>query len=301
MIDSDELLNQLQIATNNTAVSWPSEQNRDFEIIRMNKTRYGIGLPVSEEVEINEKFANCRIQTISIEKPNSGGVKEKIAVLSCSSPGLLRHFVSLALDFLNPDNRIQIYKDPLSWWKDWTRLTGNAMRLKKPASLIAELLVLNELTEKGVNPKWGGSSQAIHDIETDEGDVDVKSTLSHSEHLVTIHGEFQLADEKNMDLAFCRLEQSKSGHSISSLVQNLVSNGWDESYLSEELEKLGYEPGSSVVDEKYKLIEKKYYPVDNEFPRIVPASFINGEIPSGVSKINYTVNLDKLKSRDEYL
>ncbi len=301
MIDSDELLNQLQIATNNTAVSWPSEQDRDFEMVRMNKNRFGIGLPVADDVEINEKFSSCRIQTVTIEKPKTKGGKEKLVVLFCESPALLRYFVSLALDFLNSANRRQIYENPLSWWKDWTRLTGNTMRLKKPASLIAELLVLNELTENGLKPRWSGSSQAIHDIETSKGDVDVKSTLSHSDHVITVHGEFQLSTEKNIDIAFCRLEQSKDGFSINSLVRNLTANGWDESYLMEELERLGYEQGASIMDETYKLIEKKYYPVNDKFPRICPESFVGGTIPAGISKINYSVNLDHLESRDTYL
>lgn len=60
MIDSEELLNQLQIAANNTAVSWPSKQDRDFEIIRMNKNSFGIGLPVANNIEINEKI--CQLQ-----------------------------------------------------------------------------------------------------------------------------------------------------------------------------------------------------------------------------------------------
>lgn len=61
---------------------------------------------------------------------------------------------------------------------------------------------MNELTENGVKPSWGGSLQTIHDIETSNGDVDVKSTLSHSDHMITVHGEFQLSDEKIWVLRF---------------------------------------------------------------------------------------------------
>lgn len=104
-----------------------------------------------------------------------------------------------------------------------------------------------------------------------------------------------------MDIAFCYLEQSKDGFSINNLVRDLTANGWNESYLVEELERLGYEQGASIMDEIYRLIEKRCYPVNDEFPRICPESFINGTIPAGISKINYSVNLDHLKSRESYL
>ncbi len=300
MIDSQELFYQLQIATNNTALSWPSDQNREFEIIRINKSQYGVGLPAAEDTEINERFASCRIQTLIIKKGNGGLGKEKIVMLSCNHPALIRHFANLALDFLNPENRQQIYSNPLSWWEEWTRMIGNTIRVKRPASLIAELLILKDLTEKGHEPKWGGSSQTIHDIEIPTGDIDVKSTLSHSENKITIHGEFQLSGEKPVTIAFCRLEQSGKGYSLNSLVQDLVSAGWDESYLTDELIRLGYEPGSSILNEKYQLIEKRYYLVDNDFPRIDKTSFAGGSIPAGISHINYTVSLDHLKYRDSF-
>ncbi len=66
------------------------------------------------------------------------------------------------------------------------------------------------------------------------------------------------------------------------------------------LELTYFEPGSSILNEKYQLIEKRYYLVDNDFPRIDKTSFAGGSIPAGISHINYTVSLDHLKYRDSF-
>lgn len=301
MIDPDNLLEELRFTSIGKARNWPSAEKSEFKLIRKEINTYGVGVPAAENVEINETFSGCRISTETILSQKKGFKNEKIVALTCSNPGLLKQFSVLALDFLNPRNRETIYRNPLSWWKNWIQLTGNTLRIKEPYSIIAELLLLKELTEKKLNPVWTASQKKIHDIETECFDCEVKSTLSHSSSCITVHGEFQLSDKKTLYLGFYRMEQSRSGFSINDLIDSLTDLGWSRSHLDGELTKMGYEPGSSIMKVKYRLVENKFYLVDSNFPSITPSLFVDGKIPRGISKINYTVNLDVLESKDTCL
>ena len=46
---------------------------------------------------------------------------------------------------------------------------------------------------------------------------------------------------------------------------------------------------------KYKILEKRKYVVDEKFPCITRESFKNNCLPSGITQIVYTVDLDAVK------
>lgn len=299
MTDPETLLNELYGTSPEKARPWKACDNQDFMLVRADKNTYGFAVPVSEDVSINETFASCRIYDARISEGKESRTAPKYVALTCSRPELLRQFAALAASFLASKNRKLIFENPLAWWKDWIMLTGNTMWVKEPASVIAELLALKELQEQRLHPHWGGSGKKIHDIECDAGDLEVKSTLSHSASIITIHGEFQLTDSRPLELAFYRLEQSSDGHSINSLTEELVKTGYGRNSLIDELNKLGYEQGSSIMNQTYRLLERKFYPVNASFPVITPSSFKNGTIPEHISHICYDVNLSGLESRDK--
>jgi len=91
------------------------------------------------------------------------------------------------------------------------------------------------------------------------------------------------------------MEKSVEGFSINDVKTNLVNAGYNEDTLEEQLNQLGYEFGMSVRDEKYKVLEKRKYEVDQKFPQITPASFKGGKIPDKIIQITYTVDLDGLE------
>ncbi len=81
--------------------------------------------------------------------------------------------------------------------------------------------------------------------------------------------------------------------SINSLVSELVHQlNYPEDELEKRLKKLGYKPDMSSRNEKYSLIEQLVYRVDQEFPHIEPSSFKDDQIPAGIIRIEYTVDLD---------
>lgn len=190
---------------------------------------------------------------------------------------------------INGSDRKDLLDNPIGWWEKWKELLGNSIYEKKPYSIIAEMLVLNELYKTDKSAKWTGVLGATHDIETDGSSYEVKSTIKRYGATVTISSQYQLDSTKKLQLYFCRLEKSKSGISINDLVNSLVLNGYDSEKLEKQLHKLGYEYGTNVREEKYKILEKRKYNVDDKFPKITNLSFKNDKFPESVDS-NYIYN-----------
>ena len=87
------------------------------------------------------------------------------------------------------------------------------------------------------------------------------------------------------------MEKSEQGVSINDMVHKLINEGYNDNLLEQELMKIGYEYGSSVRNEKYRLSEGRIYEIDEKFPAITEASFVGGKMPSSVVAMSYTIEL----------
>ena len=65
----------------------------------------------------------------------------------------------------------------------------------------------------------------------------------------------------------------------------------------EALEKAGLEKGCTARAARYKLLETRVYPVDNDFPALTLDSFVGGALPPSVIKVKYTLDLSGVASR----
>ena len=77
--------------------------------------------------------------------------------------------------------------------------------------------------------------------------------------------------------------------------ERLIHAGYSEGKLELELERQGFERGTSIRNKKYKVIEKRKYEVDDSFPRIVQESFKGNKYPNAITHIEYTIDLDGIK------
>ena len=90
------------------------------------------------------------------------------------------------------------------------------------------------------------------------------------------------------------MEESNLGVCINDMIKLLVDDGYDENRIEVELRKLGIMPGSIERKERYKILEKRKYKVDNNFPKITNESFKNDMIPENILHIVYSIDLDGL-------
>ena len=262
---------------------------------------YGVAIPYDGEAEINESFANARIyraDNIMV----SAGVMQRAIVLVTNSTGIEGPFASLCAEFVDPGEngaaRTEIVNAPVDWWKKWKELLGNKNIDERIYDVLGELCVLYHLIQSGEDANWNGPDGASYDIETDTRFVEVKSTLSRSKKEVTISNQFQLDPPgKSLNLVLCVFEPSiKSGFSINGVIAEFAKIGYNVALLNQKLEEMGFEEGMSSRNKTFVLHEMLKYDIGPEFPRITPASFVGGVLPTGVSKITYTVDLSGMPS-----
>jgi hypothetical protein len=120
--------------------------------------------------------------------------------------------------------------------------------------------------------------------------------------VITIHGEDQLLepDDGQLFLHLVRLEEvPDGGRSVSTLVDELLAAGAPAQSLFEALTAAGIPPAelAAIDTVRFDVRERMTFPVDDQMPRIVPASFSDGARPVGVIDVTYRINLDHVLDR----
>lgn len=257
---------------------------------------YGVAIEVDESFEISERFNSCRFHTGQLRM--DGNVKNYL-MLDSMFEDYRFEFASFCTEYVEPgkngENRKSILADPYVWWERWRELVGNTSREKRVYNVIAEMLALAAKYGEDKTTEWAATKSGSHDIECETESVEVKSTIKRYGATITISGQHQLEHVKPLWLYFCRMEESLEGVSINDAKQILISNGYDENRIEIELERQGFEKGSSARNKKYKVLEKRKYEVNNSFPRIVKESFKGDQYPRAVVHIEYTIDLDGME------
>ena len=254
---------------------------------------YGVAFTFADYEIISEKFSSCRMISKEMFIESKQGT---YLLLMCDEYNLRYEFASLCAHFANPGEsgreRKKIIADPRKWWESWCKLLGNKMSEKSAYAEIAEMIVLDHLFQHDKSVKWTAKQNGSHDIESDTGSFEIKSTVSRYETEITITGQHQLFSERKLELYFIRMEKSSAGISIDDMKEKLLSHGYDEGLLEDQLIKAGFEMGAGARKQKYKILEKRVYTVDDSFPKITNDSFVSGHMPESIIRITYTIDLN---------
>lgn len=261
---------------------------------------FGVAVECSEPLEISEGFAGAKLRTV---ERVVAGQHRCFLRLESSIEWLRNEFGVICEHMVSVESSTAVRKAlltaPLVWWERWRHLLGNALVDRHGYDVLAELLALHTLVIRGVGFEWSGPFGGVVDIKTPTTDYEVKSTISRYGAIVNISGQFQLAASsgKPLQLVHYRFEAVDDGLSIDLVCDRLIALGVDSAMLEGALQRLGMEAGCSTRKETYDLLEVKSYAVDDDFPRITPASFIGGVMPIGVVKFEYSVDLSGFKSQ----
>jgi hypothetical protein len=166
------------------------------------------------------------------------------------------------------------------------------------AGLFGELLLVKDLVELSPSSAldaWTGPAKDQHDFTRESVAVEVKTTTVREGRVVQIHGAQQLEPPLGgyLYLAFVRLDVEDGGASVPGLIESILGNGVDRESFFNLLARSGYDPAQSLEYEypKFVVRERRLYPVVDGFPRIVGSSFIAAEIPAGVLRLRYDIDL----------
>jgi len=254
---------------------------------------YGVAIPVDETLEIAETFNSCRFRT---GKLAIDGSPSNYLMLISAFEEYRNEFASFCADLVAPGengiNRHNLLSSPLDWWKKWKELVGNSMKERAVYSVIAEMYVLEHKLREGQTATWTATRTGSRDIECPDENCEVKSTCRRYGKEVTISGQFQLDHKKPLYLYFIRMEESLEGVSVNDMKERLINAGYNPGQLERELQHQGLEPGASIRSKRFKILEKRRYKVDENFPHITGSSFKGDRVPAGIKHIVYTIDLE---------
>jgi len=263
-----------------------------YWIVKMDgKQGVAIEIPIGKHV--NERFSNIHYYTK--EYVLSGEEERNLLVLATDHSKYYNDFVIICAGFLekvlDAESYQEIQHSPLTWWHAMKELMGNANVEKTTYSVLAEMLSYYYLLKQGKDVSWVGPLGGSVDINCTDGSYEVKSTVARYGSQITINSQYQL---KAKYLLFYRFEPAVNGFSIQDMVTKLGELNVEDSEIEFVLEKLKYPVGSEIRSKTYRLLEVKKYEIDENFPKIVPESFIGGQLPKHISGLVYKLSLDGL-------
>lgn len=183
-------------------------------------------------------------------------------------------------------------------WQEFMRKGREGLSTEAELGLVGELYVMREMIEQGVPlftaaDAWKGPHDGLHDYLLAGGAIEVKSTLASEGFPVRILSLDQLDDSYSQPLflAGLRFSVGTSGSTLPQLVSEMRSTVEPDqaaaSLFESALLAAGYlDMHADSYERHFLLSEMKVYPVDVEFPRLVPFN-----IPSAIRRAQYDLDL----------
>ena len=230
-----------------------------------------------------------------------------VACLFASLSEVFDHFAAAVIQRVaeGHDEPADAVKTVLESWKSFLVPPSGPPGLETIAATLGELLVVRDavnnsgLVDIGF---WSGPFGQRHDLRGGVTAVEVKTSRAHTGYRVTIHGEDQLLppDGGQLYLHYVRLELVHGGPlRLTAVVDELLEFGVPAEELFRALTASGVPAVDLAATEKttFDLLERMTLPVDNQTPRIIPASFSGGQRPLGVVDISYVIDLSHIADR----
>jgi hypothetical protein len=193
-----------------------------------------------------------------------------------------------------PDEYRVIPQLTLSRWRQLLEAGREPLSESALVGIYGELCVLRRMLAEDPLHRidhWVGPDRAVHDFRRGNVAVEVKTSTARSGRIMEIHGVEQLAnpDGGRLCLVYLRLRESSAGATLRQVINEIEAIGVDPAYFEQLLARTGIAGDSNT--RPYEIREELWFPVDDDFPRVVPASFVGARLPEGVLSINYQLDL----------
>ena len=260
-------------------------------------------IPVGAKQKLQEDTASSGVQITSRKMVDAGKLRS-YTVIVCRKPHLNELFSIIITEILNALAEDATHPDltaqkVLNRWRELLeRAPSERPDMQIIVGVFGELWQLRNLVR--INPRcvssWQGPTEARHDFTVGDISLEVKASLARTGRFVVIHGHEQLESMSGgrLYLASMKLERvEKAGENLSDLVVAITNAGGDQAVLLPLLARAGFTTYTIDLcrDIRFVVKENRIYPVEESFPRIVSDSFVQGRLPNGVLKLDYTIDL----------
>ena len=191
-------------------------------------------------------------------------------------------------------------------WQEFMRKGAQALSPEAEIGLVGELLFLGDALDAGLPAQmsldsWVGPLDGVQDFELGTGAVEVKATLSPQGFPAKIGSLEQLDDSvrKPLFVAGARLSQRESGKNLPEIAdgvrERLADDAAAASLFADRLLAAGYaEAHADRYPRRFVAEGMRVVEVGESFPRLTP-----GNVPGGVRKAFYEIDLDRAPGADE--
>jgi hypothetical protein len=174
-----------------------------------------------------------------------------------------------------------------------------AISAETVAGLFAELIVLQRMLTRdpSAHRTWTGPTGAPKDYLSRSMAIEVKATTRTDGRKIRIHGLDQLEPPAGgtLTIAWFRLERSQTHDAIglNDLVGEVLALADDEPAVLDLLAEIGYRryDRSRYDDDRFRILDERWYPVDEDFPRLSVSALDGQWLPPRVTDIDYTIDL----------
>ncbi|MHB9858564.1 PD-(D/E)XK motif protein [Streptomyces sp. YIM S03343] len=262
-------------------------------------------VPIGPGDRVDDDLRSTGVHLTTRTLSSDDALPVRYADIACRRRDLAGTFTGLVADLagliaMEPYRAPSLIVRTLHAWR--LLFGGGSSRWTVPrlAGLFAELVVLEELL--GVDPRavraWLGPLGCPQDFRGAHHAIEVKGTASAEGRVVHIHGVDQLEapEQGTLTLAWLRVTESTApgARSVLELLAECRGMTDDLSALETRLTALGLpqDDEGPIGRTRFLATEQRWYEVSEDFPRVIPQSFVGAAVPVGVQDLEYRIDLD---------
>jgi hypothetical protein len=241
--------------------------------------------------------------SVQVSRLQLNGIFATYADITCNSSDLDPIFSEVLIELLDRIQQGQSAIDAI----EGTLADFRALLIIRPATevtieeitgLIGELLLLDNLLcfDSKAWKAWRGPLSERHDFRAADIAIEVKSTKKIGSKIISISSLDQLKEPTGGSLYLYHVtleEVINGGLSVSNITDSILKKSSDPEQIMLRLLNIGCNSPHSQAWNRYKFNVNQYgfYRTDGKFPKITRETFSENDLPLGVLKIKYDVDL----------
>lgn len=270
-----------------------------------------VRIPAGEEDAVTERISRgIGVQTVKMIPHDTGNEELFVEIACLDAQGhraldiVIAEMVE-AVERAQGLTRVKIVQGVLARWRRfWSGVPSGALGIEQQIGLFGELYFLSRWLCEALGPvravsAWRGPTGARNDFEMPGLAIEAKTTM-RVDAVHVIHGLEQLMEPAGGALLLFALSvrgEASATESLPKLVEEVRRRLDDDLDALDTFERMLYAAGydDRLEAEYAKLLlrvrAEALYRVDDDFPRLLPAS-IAGGVPPGIGAVSYELGLD---------